>query len=612
MSTSVPKTAFRSSEGVYTSPYGPFKDIEPSTMYEHLWGKRNTTFGKEGSEERIALIDYTTQIKYTRKEARNLVIRLAATLIKTYNIKPGDHILISYPTSSIFAILTSACFRAGIIMAMANPAYTPEELRHACQVADAKLILTATPLKQSFMKAGVNESIIVDALPSAQNGQGLSTLWNNILESEEESEKILQDAGSNNLNWNDACGIFFSSGTTGLPKAVLISNRNLVSLRTALTSISGWNADPQWNKGWPANMVIFLPAFHIAGLATLVLGLSEGGTICFALSNPMDLQMVMKAIKEYRPRLQTFVPPLLLAITRFGLAGPNGFKGTYEFVYSAAAPLGKGLQEEAQEKLKVRIGQLWGMSETTGAVTASDPLKNAPGGSCGQIVPGMEMKFIDEDDKIVPHGQPGEVLVRGHLNMICYYNNEKATKETLTDVSDFMQSCFFCTILTPSFSSLLQDGWLRTGDIGFMDDEGILYIVDRRKELIKYKAMQIAPAELEGILLTHPSVMDVGVVGVVGEDASIGEVPRAFIVLRPDQKDAKDAPSFDQKSGKACQPNQGKKAKEIEEFIASKVTNYKRLRGGVVFLDEIPKNPSGKILRRFLRDMSKADEKSKL
>lgn len=166
----------------------------------------------------------------------------------------------------------------------------------------------------------------------------------------------------------------------------------------------------------------------------------------------------------------------------------------------------------------------------------------------------------------------------------------------------------YLPFLTPFF----QDGWLRTGDIGFMDDEGILYIVDRRKELIKYKAMQIAPAELEGILLTHPSVMDVGVVGVVGEDASIGEVPRAFIVLRPDQKDEKDATSFDPKSGKSCQPNKGKKAQEIQDFIASKVTNYKRLRGGVVFLDEIPKNPSGKILRRFLRDMSKTDEKSKL
>lgn len=440
------KSASRTSEGIYTSPYGPLKDVEPSTMYEHLWGKHCTTFGKQGAEERIALIDYTTGKKYSRSEARNITIRLAATLIKIYKIKKGDHILISYPTSSTFALLVSACFRVGIIMALANPAYTSEEVAHAYQVTEAKLILTATPLKQNFIKARIDESIIVDAFPEAEKGQGLSTLWNNLIQSEEESEKILANAGSNQSDWNDPCGIFFSSGTTGLPKAVLISNRSLISLRTALNGVPGWSTGPEWNHGWPSNNVIFLPAFHIAGLASMVLSLSEGGTTCFALSNPIDLPMIMKAIREYRPRSQVIVPPLLLAITRLGLAGPNGFKDSHEFLYSAAAPLGKGLQEQAQEKLKVNIGQLWGMSETTGAVTASNPLKRAPGGSCGQIVPGMEMKFIDENDKIVSHGQPGEILVRGPLNMIRYHNNKKATDETMTDVRKilFVIDIFLC------------------------------------------------------------------------------------------------------------------------------------------------------------------------
>jgi len=188
-------------------------------------------------------------------------------------------------------------------------------------------------------------------------------------------------------------------------------------------------------------------------------------------------------------------------------------------------------------------------------------------GSVGQIAPNMQCKIVDIDTgKELPNGKSGEVCVRGDSIMKGYLNRPNATAETI------------------------KDGWLHTGDVGYHDEDGHLYIIDRLKELIKYKGFQVPPAELESLLLTHPAIADVAVVGIPDELA--GELPCAFVILKDGHKAT---------------------GKEIQDFVKSNTVHYKQLRGGVKFVKEIPKNPTGKILRRMLKDQVKAGKiKSKI
>ncbi|KFY93207.1 hypothetical protein V500_03820 [Pseudogymnoascus sp. VKM F-4518 (FW-2643)] len=334
---------------------------------------------------------------------------------------------------------------------------------------------------------------------------------------------------------------------------VLLSHTNIVSA-AFITGELGREYTAKRGSPFEYRTLAHLPAAHIAGVQGYFINpFYMGGPVYWMPK--FDFQNFLAYNKRYRITFFFSVPPIYLLIAK-SPAVTDQFE-SLEIAVSGAAPLGKELQLAASQKLgkgKTFISQTWGLSETTGSVTAMPWGRNDDTGSVSPVLPNMQLRLVDDDGKDVAPGQRGEVLVKGPVVTKGYHNSPKVTKEAFVD------------------------GWFLTGDVAEIRND-LVYIVDRKKELIKYKGLQVAPAELEAILLSHPIILDAAVIGVEQEGT---EVPRGFVVV-------------------------GKKIseEEIKSFVKSKVASYKQLRGGVVFVDAIPKNASGKILRRELRDASK-------
>jgi acyl-CoA synthetase (AMP-forming)/AMP-acid ligase II len=334
----------------------------------------------------------------------------------------------------------------------------------------------------------------------------------------------------------------YSSGTTGFPKGVMITQRTWVA-NLCQSHVSHCLT--------PEDVVFCLPPFfHMYGAYVLTLVLASGGTLvtmpCF------DLPTFLETVQRYRVTRAYLVPPVVLALVNDPVVEIYDLS-SLRCITSAAAPLGGDLARRCKERLGCSVVQGYGLTETSPA-THIVPVMGRPikPGSVGPCVPNTECRIIDLDTGAdLGPNQQGELLVRGPQVMKGYHNRPDATALTIT-----------------------PDGWLRTGDIGYVDDDGDLYIVDRLKELIKYKAYQVAPAELEAILLSHPAVADAAVIP--SPDREAGEVPKAFVVLKgPTTPD------------------------ELMSFVAARVAPYKKVRQ-VEIIDQIPKSATGKLLRRVL------------
>ena len=336
----------------------------------------------------------------------------------------------------------------------------------------------------------------------------------------------------------DIAALPYSSGTTGLAKGVELTHFNLTS---NVHQIAAAEDDV---------VLVHLPLFHIYGLQVLMnLALSLGATLLmmgrFDMAEFLDLLVRHKITQLYT------VPPVGQGLTM--VPGVKDLDlSALRFAFLAAAPASADLQDRLSGVLGVPVIQGYGMTEASPAthVDFTEPRRNRPG-SVGQLTADTEHMIVDVETgetEVFP-GDPGELLVRGPQVMKGYFNNSQATAETVT-----------------------KDGWLHTGDIVRADEDGYIWVLDRKKELIKYKGFQVAPAELEGLLMAHPAIADAAVIGVQDEEA--GEVPKAFVVTKEGQ-----SPS----------------AEAIMEHIAGQVATFKQIRV-VQFVDTIPKNPSGKIL----------------
>jgi acyl-CoA synthetase (AMP-forming)/AMP-acid ligase II len=300
-----------------------------------------------------------------------------------------------------------------------------------------------------------------------------------------------------------------------------------------------------------------LPLFHIYGLVVVLnMGLYTGATV---VTMPrFELESFLKAVQDYDVSLAHIVPPIVLSLSKNPIVD-NYKLPKLKTLFSGAAPLGEELTRACMDRLGCSVRQGYGMTETS-PVTHSSPAPPFPVkfGSVGVPAPNTECKIIDlETGESLGPNQRGEVCVRGPQIMMGYLNNPEATAQTID-----------------------ADKWLHTGDIGYADDDGHFFIVDRAKELIKYKGFQVPPAELEAVLLTHPCVADAAVIPYPDDEA--GEVPKGILVLR-----------------EQIEPE------AILEFVAERVAPHKRIRY-LEFVDKIPKSPSGKILRRVLVDNEKA------
>jgi len=292
-----------------------------------------------------------------------------------------------------------------------------------------------------------------------------------------------------------------------------------------------------------------LPFFHIYGMVIILMhGFMRCATI--VTMPKFEFEPFLKVLQDWPITSAHIVPPIVVALGKHPLVDNYKFPHL-KYIFSGAAPLGPELTEAVEKRLNIKIRQGYGMTEASPA-THYTVAGTERSGTVGQLMPSIEMRIIDPGSgNDVPTGQPGEVWVRGPNVMKGYLNNPEATARTVD-----------------------ADGWLHTGDIGRVDEDGYLTVVDRLKELIKVKGFQVAPAELESVLLKHPKIADVAVIPVADEES--GEVPKAFIVRR-----------------------EALTAEEVMEYLTPKVAHYKRVRH-VAFVDAIPKSPSGKILRRVL------------
>jgi acyl-CoA synthetase (AMP-forming)/AMP-acid ligase II len=497
-----------------------------------------TEFVLRGAQERAgkpALIDGPTGRTITYGELARSVRRVAASLAAR-GFGKGDVFAVYSPNCPDYAVAFHGVACLGGINTTINPLYTAEEVAHQLKDAGAKYLLTIPQLMEKAVEAareaGVAEVFVFGEAEGA-------TPFASLLERDGPVPAVEIDPQQ------DLVVLPYSSGTTGLPKGVMLTHRNLVANLCQLEVFNTVCEDD--------TLLCVLPMFHIYGMVVIMnLGLYAGATI---VTMPrFELEQFLSLAETHGVTLAHLVPPIVLALTKSPAVEQYDLS-RLKTVFSGAAPLGEDLTRACQERLGCRIIQGYGMTETSPCthLTPFELTEKKPG-SVGICVPNTECKLVcTETGAAQGLKGRGEVWIRGPQVMKGYLNRPEATAQTVD-----------------------EEGWLHTGDIAYADEDGCFYIVDRLKELIKYKGFQVAPAELEAVLLTHPCVADAAVIPSPDEEA--GEVPKAFVVLR--------APA---------------EAEEIMEFVAERVAPYKKIRF-MEFVEQIPKSPSGKILRRVLKE----------
>jgi acyl-CoA synthetase (AMP-forming)/AMP-acid ligase II len=500
---------------IYSSPY-PDVEIPDVGLHELVLGRAR----ERGPHP--ALIDAVTGAVTTYGELADAVDSLAAGLHER-RFRQGEVAALCTPNRVEFPIAAYAVARLGGIVTTINPAFTEAEM--AKQVTDSGAVVAFTIPELAPRFAGLRDVF--------QFGSPLPA-------GEKPPQVHINPA-------EDVVALPYSSGTTGAPKGVLLTHRNLVAMQLLMGPVEGTTERDV--------TAATLPFFHIYGFSViLALGLYRGATL--VVFPRFELGSFLAAIQRYRITRLPLVPPLLLRLARDPLVASYELS-TVRTIVSGAAPLAPSLADEVARRFGCLVKQGYGLTELSpGSHMHPEDQGPPPPGSVGVLHPNTECRLVDAvTGEDVPAGEPGEIWVRGPQVMKGYLNQPEATAEMIT-----------------------AEGWLRTGDVGRLDERGYLYVVDRLKELIKYKGFQVAPAELEALLLTHPGVADVAVIP--RPDPEAGEVPKAFVVRAP---------------GSAVS------AAELIEFVASRVAPYKKVRE-IEFSAEIPKSPSGKILRRLLRN----------
>ena len=483
--------------------------------------------------DKPALIDGPSgrAITYAQLDAGT---RAFAASLASRGIGKGDVIAIYMPNVPEYALLFHGAIRAGATSTTANPLYTSHELAHQLTDSGAKMLFTIGPFldnaRTAAKEAGLEPAGIIVV------GEGDGGDEKTLLEFRDEGgepPEVDHDPA------NDIAVIPYSSGTTGLPKGVMLSHRNLIANVLQFAEVIPPSED---------DVVIgVLPFFHIYGQTVIMnAALHYGGTV---VTMPrFDLAQFLELHREHGVTMTYVVPPIALALAKHP-AVEDADLSSVRLVMSGAAPLGAELAQAVADRVGAPTIQGYGMTELS-PVSHVAPMDSQKLGSIGPAIPGTECRIVDPETG--EDADRGELWIRGPQVMVGYLNNEEATRETID-----------------------QDGWLHTGDVAEMDDEGHYEIVDRLKELIKYKGFQVPPAELEAILINHPGVADCAVIGVPDDEA--GEIPKGFVVVS--DEDVTDD--------------------ELMAFVAEKVSPQKKLRL-IERIEEIPKSASGKILRREL------------
>ncbi|KAJ3530116.1 hypothetical protein NM208_g9473 [Fusarium decemcellulare] len=466
---------------------------------------------------------------------------------------------------------THAVHRLSGIVAAASAEYSAAELEYQLRQSGCKTIFTCAPLLPRALEAAAavgipNNRIFILSLPHFSSKiTGHESIDDLIVAGQDEPplEPVVWPVGQGERQVAYLC---YSSGTSGFPKGVKISHRNVIA---NVLQLATYESITRRKEKITTQVTLgLLPFNHIYGLVLLGhLAPYRGDEVIVQTQH--NLTKLLTAIQRFRIEKISVVPPILVQI----LASQDQCKAfdlsSIRHVHTGAAPLGR---ETSMELLKIypdwKIIQGYGMTETAAVVAITDD-SDIRHGSCGSLLPGAKAKIVDSNGKEVhEHDTPGELLVQSPSVVLGYLNNELATGETFVHQAD--------------------GRWIRTGDEVVIRKSSAghehLVVVDRIKELIKVKGHQVAPAELEACILSHPAVSDCAVIGVKSERA--GEVPRAVVVRTPDSLSIPEE----------------KLVLEICKYVENNKARYKWLKGGIKFVDAIPKSPSGKILRRLVRD----------
>ncbi|XXH03726.1 hypothetical protein Hte_010132 [Hypoxylon texense] len=500
--------------------------------------------------------------------------RVALGLIRA-GLKPGDRVLVYSGNSIFFPAVFMGVLMAGGIFSGANPSFVARELAYQLKDSEATFLIASDASMEiavdAASQAGLPTSRIfsfdataLDARPgTARLG---SRHWTTLLASEEEGAKFdwIEPADASTT----LCALNYSSGTTGVPKGVEITHQAYVGNGIGVTYVDRLYPEYEERKK-RARRLGFLPMYHAYGQTFFICNYPKEDYPLYIMP-AFNFERMLQIIEKFRIDSIVAVPPIIVLLAKSPLSRRYDLS-SLEGIGCGAAPLGAEVSEEVEKlwppgALSVRQG--WGMTEATCGVTATDPMR--PGGKAadvGEMMPNCKMRIMKIDgsgEEITKANEPGELWLAGPTLLKGYWKKPEATAATVHVDPDGTH-------------------WLKTGDIGYVEQYGpgaLIHVIDRIKELIKVKGNQVAPAELEGVLLENKGVRDVAVVGVTinGE-----EYPRAYIVPDPEVKQTEE---------------------EVAKWMESRVVYYKRLRGGVKFVEAIPKNPSGKLLRKVLRDQA--------
>ncbi|SDY40048.1 Acyl-CoA synthetase (AMP-forming)/AMP-acid ligase II [Modestobacter sp. DSM 44400] len=497
-----------------------------------------------------ALIDGLSGETITHGQLAAHVDRFAAAL-HARGLRKGDVVAVLCPNTIWYPVVFHGIAAAGCVTSPINSLYTPDEIAFQLKDSGAKVLVTISMFldraQAAVEKQPVDEIVVLDG------AEGHASLLD-LLGSDAPSVSIDIDPAT------DLVTLPYSSGTTGLPKGVMLTHRNLVANVSQSRPLAGVVDGEE-------RIIAVLPFFHIYGLTVLMnQGLQWGGAV---VTLPrFDLEQFLRVIQDHKITRAFVAPPIVLALAKHPLVDSFDLS-SLRSITSGAASLDESLAQAAQDRLRkgadsgVTVGQGYGMTELS-PVSHTTPevgLEPAgtgptPKGSVGYAIPNTECRLIDPaTGEDAGSGERGELWVRGPQVMSGYLNNAQATADTLD-----------------------AEGWLHTGDVAVVDDEGRYTVVDRVKELIKYKGYQVAPAELEAVLLGHPEIADAAVIGVLERDSG-EELPKAFVVRVPGSELTGDG---------------------VKSFIAERVAPHKKIRL-VEFIDAVPKSAAGKILRKDLK-----------
>ncbi|KAJ7551963.1 hypothetical protein O6H91_06G036300 [Diphasiastrum complanatum] len=518
---------YSKSTGIYFSTRPPF-DIpqQPFLSFtQHIFAHR---YGSK-----IALVDAPTGKTVTFDELEQQVMALASGL-GSIGVCQGNTVILIAPNSILYPVVCFSVMAIGAVMTTVNYVNTPREIERQIKDSETRFIVTIPSIVMKVRRFGLPLLLIdEDGVSDYVSGPDDPPVF--FL-----SKLLISDSSkvpSVKIRQEDTAALLYSSGTTGVSKGVIISHKNLISSALIMFSLPP--------KPDHEVMLCLLPMFHIYAFIHICANFSRATTS--VVMPQFSLESMLQAVDRHRVTFLPIVPPVLLSLLKRKRESKYELSSSLRSVVCGAAPLAKDLIEDFMETYPgVHLLEAYGLTESTGAVTYMNEADALCIGSCGKLLANLKAKIVDIDTKktLPPYGK-GEIWLHGPSITQGYLKNVEATMATI--------DC---------------EGWLHTGDLGFFNTDGYLFVVDRLKELIKYKSFQVAPAELEAVLVSHPEIIDAAVIPHPDEEA--GEAPMAFVVRSP--------------------------GSTLDE---DKVAPYKKVRH-VAFIDAIPKSPSGKILRKEL------------